>query len=138
MGVRLAMGDRVAARDCAERLRELSQSRLDREPDSGMAMGLMAWALAVLGESDRARELVRRGLLIDPDNAEMRINLTRALAACDDLDGACDILEPILATAGRAFLDNLLLAPDAKPFFGHPRFQAMIAAAEARLARAPG
>jgi adenylate cyclase len=138
MGVRLAMGDREAARQCAERLRAHSQSRLDREPDSGMAMGLMAWALAVLGETDRARELVRRGLLIDPDNGEMRVNFTRALAACDDLEGACDVLEPLLATADRAFLGNILLAPDAKPFFGHPRFQAMITAAEARLVRAPG
>jgi adenylate cyclase len=138
MGVRLAMGDRAGARACAERLRVHSQARLDREPDSGMAMGLMAWALAILGQRERARELMARGALIDPDNTEMTINFARALAAYDDLEGACDILEPVLAGADRAFLDNILISPDVKPFLDHPRFHAMVAAVEERLARPPG
>jgi adenylate cyclase len=103
-----------------------------------MAMGLMAWALAILGQRERARELMARGALIDPDNTEMTINFARALAACDDLEGACDILEPVLAGADRAFLDNILISPDVKPFLDHPRFHAMVAAVEERLARPPG
>jgi adenylate cyclase len=136
IGIFIALGDVDGARGNAELLRRHCQSRLDQAPDSGMAMGLMAWALAVLGECERARELIDRGLLIDPDNVEMKINFSRALAACHDLEKACDILEPIMGHADRLFLDNMSFAPDVEPFRGHPRFQAMIAAAEARLAGA--
>jgi adenylate cyclase len=100
-----------------------------------MAMGYGVNALAVLGEADRTRDWVRRALLIDPDNQHMRYNFACALSVhLKDIDGALDLLGPQLAQVTRSDLEWTKADPDMDPLREDPRFAAMIAAAEARLA----
>jgi adenylate cyclase len=102
-----------------------------------MAMGYGVGALAILGEPDRCRDWIRRALLIDPDNQTMRYDFACALGAhLGDIDGALDLLGPSLAQVTRADLDWAKVDPDMDALRDDPRFQAMIAAAEARLAAA--
>src|SRR5262249_54086922 len=103
----------------------------------GRAMSVGVVALAALGEKDRAKDWMRRALLIDPDNLAMRYNFACALVAqLSDPDAALDMLGPVFE---RDTADNLTEAqndPDLASLREHPGFQAMIAAAEARLAAA--
>lgn len=91
---------------------------------------------AVLGERDKARQWIDRALLLDPDNHLMRYNFACALSLhLGDADGAIALLEAALAKDA----DNLESArtdPDLEPLRGDPRFEAVIAQAEARLAAA--
>ncbi|MEO8811545.1 MAG: hypothetical protein ABI376_01360 [Caulobacteraceae bacterium] len=92
-------------------------------------------ALAALGEVERARDWARRALLIDPDNVFMRYNLACALSAyLEDAEGALEQLAPFFASTQMEFLRVAKIDPDFNPLREDPRFRAMIAGAEARLA----
>jgi adenylate cyclase len=73
-------------------------------------------------------------LLIDPDNLNMRYNCACSLSGqLGDGDGALDLL------AARATVGDVNYAKmdrDLDPIRDHPRFVAMLEAAEARLAAA--
>jgi adenylate cyclase len=133
MGAFIATGDKAGVRRSAELLRDRSQTLLAHNPDDATTMGLLAWALAVLGEPERAHELIARGLLLNPDNDQMRANFARALGALNEMDAALDIMEPMLRHTDRFLLNAMMAGPDAKSLRGSPRFKAMLAAAEARL-----
>jgi adenylate cyclase len=102
-------------------------------------MGYGAGALAVLGEADRCRDWIRRALLIDPDNYNMRYNFACTLSVhLQDADGALGLLGPYLAQVTRSELEWARTDPDMDPLREDPRFQAMMADAEARLAAENG
>ena len=98
----------------------------------------MAWGangLAVLGQAERAKEWVARALLIDPDNLSMRYNFACALAAhLKDTDAAFDMLETVLEMASLGLLHHVKVDPDLDTLRDHPRYKAMMEAAETRLA----
>jgi hypothetical protein len=52
----------------------------------------------------------------------------------NDPDAALDVLEPAMASMARAYIDYARTDPDFDPVRRHPRFQAMLAQADARLA----
>ncbi|HUO11300.1 MAG TPA: TIR domain-containing protein [Caulobacteraceae bacterium] len=107
----------------------------DRSNSDAMAKG--AAALAALGESDRARDWMRRALLIDPDNLQMRYNFACSLASLlGDPEAALDMLGPVLERDAGGLVRQAPTDPDLAGLRDDPRFQAMIAAAEARLAAA--
>jgi hypothetical protein len=99
----------------------------------GTAMGYLAIAYAVFGESERAREMARQGLAADPGNSTMKILLVSALGALRDFDGAYDLLLELLAAANVAQIRyfrrvaHAVLRADA-------RFGAALLAAEHRSA----
>src|SRR5207247_3711955 len=62
-----ALGDREAARRAAELTLGRVEKILAHDPNNGSAMGHGSWALAVLGQRERAKEWMERALLIDPD-----------------------------------------------------------------------
>ena len=65
----------------------------------------------------------------------MRYNFACGLAThLRDADGALEMLTPTLAKATPEFLNHVKFDPDMDMLRDDPRFQAMIAAAEARLA----
>jgi adenylate cyclase len=132
-----ALGDTDAARRAARMTLARAEAILAQDRSNGTAMGYGANALAVLGEADRCRDWIRRALLIDPDNQLMRVNFACALSAhLKDIDGALGLLDPYLAQVTRSELEWAKTDPDMDPLRDDPRFQAMIAAAEARLAAA--
>ena len=66
-----------------------------QDKSNGAAMGFAVSALAVLGEAERARDWIRRALLIDPDNKIMRYNFACALSIhLRDIEGALELLAP--------------------------------------------
>jgi adenylate cyclase len=129
-----ALGDMDGARRAARTTVARAEAILARDRSNGTAMGYGAGSLAVLGEADRCRDWIRRALLIDPDNLNMRYNFACDLGAhLGDIDSALDLLDPYLAQITRSELEWAKVDPDIDPLREDPRFQAMIAAAEARL-----
>jgi len=118
-----------AARMCLERCGRA----LMADPSNGRAIGFGVGALGALGEAERMNDWIARGLLIDPDNMNMRYNFACSLSAFfQDADGAIALLERYLETAGRGDLDFIKVDQDLDPVRDDPRFAAMLAAAEAR------
>jgi len=59
---------------------ERAEKAIARDRSNGNALGAGVAALAALDEPDRAKDWMRRALLIDPDNLLMRYNFGRTLA----------------------------------------------------------
>jgi adenylate cyclase len=106
---------------------------LAEDPDNGAAHAFGAAALAVLGQRDRAKQWIGRAILVDPDNLNMRYNFACALANIDDFEGTMDVLEPVLAQCGNTIINIADTDVDLDAIRTNPRFQAMMAAAKARL-----
>jgi adenylate cyclase len=112
-----------------------SEKVLALDPNNGTVTGYSAYALAALGEGERAKERMNRALLIDPDNWNMRYNFACVLLIhLQETDAALDLLGPVLENVALGFLNHAKVDPDFLVLHDNPRFQAMIAAAEARLA----
>jgi adenylate cyclase len=111
-----------------------TEKALEQDPGNGSAMGALASAFAVLGDAQRAKDLCARAVRLDPDNRPMRYNLACALTTGLDIDGAIELFAPYFVTASRGELGHAGADPDLDPLRDDPRYKAMIAAAEARLA----
>ena len=130
-----ALGDGENTRRIARIALERGEKALAQDRSNGQAMLAGAQALASLGETDRAKDWMRRALLIDPDNLLMRYNFACTLTiTLGEPEAALDMLEPILERDPASNLEEARTDPDFVSLREHPRFRAMIAAAEARLA----
>jgi adenylate cyclase len=130
-----AVGDHEGMRRAAKMTIARAESAVVQDQSNGSAMGFAVVALAVLGEAERAKGWIDRALLIDPDNLNMRYNF--ACALCDhlkDADGALELMGPVFEKANLTWLNHMKIDPDLDAIRGDPRFSAMVAAAEARLA----
>jgi adenylate cyclase len=130
-----ALGNREAARRAAEITLARAEKVLTHDLNNGSAMGHGSDALAVLGQRERAKDWMNRALLIDPDNLTMRYNFACALANhLNDKDAALEMLGPALEKMGTGFINHAKVDPDFDCIRDDPRFKAMLAAAEARVA----
>src|SRR5438034_1187011 len=131
-----AIGDKEGARRTARRALERCEKIVAVEPDNGSAMGFAVGALAVLGEVERAKEWAERAILLDPDNINLRYNFACSLITdLHDFDAALGLLAPRFENMTIEVLNWVKTDPDLDPIRDHPRFKAMLAAAEARLAQ---
>ena len=130
-----AIGDQTGARRAAQRALARTEPIVAAEPDNGSAMSFFIGALAALGEAERAKAAARRATLLDPDNLNLQYNIACTLIVdLNELEAALDVLE---TTFGKVRMDAVTWAktdPDFDAVREHPRFKAMIASAEARLA----
>jgi adenylate cyclase len=135
-----ALGDAENARRVARVALERAEKAVARDRSNGNALGAGVAALAALDEPNRARDWMRRALLIDPDNLLMRYNFACTLGRSGaDADAVLHMLAPVLERDIGRRVTSAPTDPDLAGLRGDPRFQAMLAAAEARLAAAkPG
>jgi adenylate cyclase len=78
---------------------------------------------------------MNRALLIEPDNFNMRYNFVCALSVhLKDKEAALDMLGPVFETITDTFLPYTKADPDLDSLRDDPRYLAMVAEAEARLA----
>ncbi len=132
-----ALGDAQNAQRIARVALQRAEKAVARDSSNGNALAAGVAALAALGESDRADDWMRRALLIDPDNLRMRYNLACTLARSGgDPDATLRMLGPVLERDTGGVVTTAPTDPDLAGLRGDPRFQAMLAAAEARLAAA--
>jgi adenylate cyclase len=133
-----AAGDEVGLRRTAAIALARAEKRLQANQWDGAALQCGVGALAVLGESERANEWMERALLIHPENMNMRYNFACTLSAqFHDVDGALELLAPILATASARRVRFARIDSDLDYIRDDPRFEQMLAAAEARLGAGP-
>jgi adenylate cyclase len=133
----IALGDGENTQRVARIALARAEEAVAQDRSNGNAMGVGVQALAALGETDRAKDWMNRALLIDPDNLILRYNIACALAtSLGDPDAALDMLGPVLERTAVDNLDAAKTDPDFDGLRGDPRFQAMITAAETRLAGA--
>ena len=130
-----AIGDKVQMRKAARTALERAERAIAKEPANGPALAVGALALAMFGEEDRAREWIRRALLLDPDNLSMRYNLACSQALdLGDTDSALDTLQPFFERVNSTtHMRHLEIDPDLDRIRDHPRFKEMLAKAKQRL-----
>ena len=131
-----ALADSASAQRVAKTALEQAEHTLAHDPNNGAALSVGAHALAALGDADSARELIDRGLLLDPDNLNMSYNFAAVYAAnLNDPEEALALLQPTMAKASGALISWAEIDPDVDSLRGDPRFQSMLAEAKARSAR---
>ena len=130
-----ALGDGENTRRVARIALERAEKAVAADRGNGKAMAGGVRALAALGETDRAKDWMRRALLVDPDNITMRYNFACALAtSLADPEAALAMLGSALELDNGWLLQDATTDPDFVGLRDDPRFQAMIAAGQARLA----
>jgi adenylate cyclase len=131
-----AVGDREGAKRVAKRALARVEKIVAQEPDNGSALGYGVGALAALGEGERAKEWAERALLLDPDNVNLRYNFACTLITdLRDYDAALDLLDVVFDAIGIEAFEWARNDPDLDAIRDHPRFKAMAARTEARLAK---
>ena len=138
VSVRLAMNDLDGARSAARTTLERAEAALAQDRNNGFAMSFGVSALAILGETERAKQWINRALLIDPDNLLARFNFACASASLlGDLAGAVELIAPVLARDAGHLVKSASSDPDLDLIRDDPRFQTMLADAQARVAAKP-
>ena len=130
-----AVGDLQAVARVAGITLARAETTLKQDPNNAAAVGYGANALAARGEFKQFKEWMKRALLLDPDNIKSRYNFACALAAqLKETDTALEMLGPLFEKMAIGLLNHAKADPDLDSLRDNPRFKAMIAAAEARLA----
>jgi adenylate cyclase len=130
-----AVGDQAQMRKAAQTALERAERAIAQDPTNGTALAVGAYSLAMFGEEERAREWIRRALLLDPDNLNMRYNLACTIVRqLGDVDETLDTLRPFFERLNSSTLMRHIEAdPDMDPVRNDPRFQEMMASAKQRL-----
>ena len=129
-----ALGDAEGVKRAAQMTLERTQKVLAQDPSIGSALGFGAVSLAALGDGDRAKEWIKRALLMDPDNLTMRWNLVCGLTRyLNDNDAALELLSSFTDRLPLPLVKYLRLDTDLDPMRDDPRFEELVARAEARI-----
>jgi adenylate cyclase len=130
-----ATGEQEKLLEAAGMSRDRVQRAIAMDPTNGTALASGAHALAALGDKDRAREWMRRALVLDPDNLVMRYNTACALLRRFDEPGeALKTLEPFFdKVTSTSWIWHAEADPDFDQIRDDPRFKEMLCAAKQRL-----
>jgi len=130
-----ATGDTEGLKRAAKLGFERAERSLATEPTNGSAIANASFALAILGEQDRAREWIERGLLLDPDNLSMRYNMACTLTvALKDDEAALDVIKPYFEKVNTASqIRHTEADPDFCRIRDTSRFKEMLNGAKERL-----
>jgi adenylate cyclase len=130
-----AVGNREGVLRGAGMMVAQAEKAVAEDPSNGSAIGVGAGGLALLGETDRAKEWIERAMLVDPDNLNMRYNFACILAAyIDDKEGALKLLgRTFAAITGPQAVRAAQTDPDLDPLREDRRFQKMMADAQRRF-----
>ncbi len=132
-----ALGDIAGMRGAAEIALKRADAFLSHDQSNAGVIAYSANALGALGEGDRAKARMNRAMLIDPDNWNMRYNFACALSVyLKDTEATLKMVKSLLETATEPLLDYMKADPDFDHLHDDPRWQAMVATAEARLVAA--
>ena len=129
-----ALGDKAGAEAAAREALARVEKALAAEPDNAVLLGMGVCALICLGETEKAKTWAKQALLLEPDDGMVPYNLACAIIRTGDYEYALDLLEDSLGKAGRGNMVWAQQDSDLDPLRDHPRYQAMMAAAEARFA----
>lgn len=129
------LGEEAQTQRVARMVRDRVQQVITMDPTNGTALASASSALAVLGDQDRAREWMRRALLLDPDNLVMRYNAACALLRkLGEPEEAIDTLEPFFkGVTSNTWIWHAEADPDFEAIRDDPRFKEMLGAAKKRL-----
>jgi adenylate cyclase len=129
-----AVGDKNNLERAARMTLDRTEKVIARDPTNSSAMAAGAGALVRLGDEDRAREWIRRALLLDPDNLNMRYNVACSLVAeFGDKEEAIEAIGPFFERINSAiWMRHVDADPDLDPIRDDPRFKSMLAAAKER------
>jgi adenylate cyclase len=131
-----ALNDEAGARRAAEKMLQMAQSAIERNPNDSSAFGSGANALVMLGDVPRAKEWIERALLIDPDNLNMRYNFACTLIGfSDDLATVLDHIDYVFARSVGSIVRRADMDSDLDPIRNDARFQAIYEAAKERIAK---
>jgi adenylate cyclase len=131
-----AVDDPQGKQRAAEMALKRAEAVLAHDQNNSVCTAYSAYALAALGEGERAKARMSRTLLIDPDNFTARYNFACSLSAdLKDTEAALQMLGPVFDTITDTFILYAKADSDLDYLRDDPRYQAMIAAAEARLAQ---
>jgi len=130
-----AIGDAAGIQRAAQLTIERTERAVTNDPTNGSALAAGAYALAMFGQTDRAREWIRRALVLDPDNLNMRYNLACTMVRqLGDSAGALDALRPFFDRMNSVhWIRHIEFDPDLDPLREDPRFNEMLAVAKERL-----
>ena len=130
-----AIGEKERSRNAAQTSLERAERALNQDPVNGTALAVGAYALAMFGEEERAREWIRRALLLDPDNLNMRYNLACTIVRqLGDIEETLATLKPFFERINSTtLLRHMEADPDFDPIRDDPRFKEMLASAKQRL-----
>jgi adenylate cyclase len=130
-----SIGDKSRGRKATRTTLDRVEQAIAKDPTNGTALAVGAYALAMFGEEDRARDWVRRALLLDPDNLNMRYNLAcTIIRQLGDIDETLKTLEPFFERINSTTLmRHMEVDPDFDPIRNEPRFKEMLASAKQRL-----
>ena len=134
-----AVGNAEGKCRAARMLLKRAEISLAHDKNNYVVTGYSAYGLAALGEAERAKAHMNRGLLIDPDNINMRYNFVCTLSVhLKDKEAALEMFLPVCKAMTDSLLDYANADPDLELLREDPRYKVMMSAAEARLATAKG
>ncbi len=122
-----SLGQPEKGREAAAKGVPLAERELMLHPEDPRPAVFGVTALIELGEYDRAREWIRRGLAIDPDDPNTLYNSACAYAKLGNHDEALDLLELVLKFGAPTFKDWIAHDSDMDPLRNIPRFQRLLA-----------
>ncbi len=128
-------GDKEALGKAAKTALERAERAIAQDPTNGPALAVGASALCMFGDEERAREWIKRALLLDPDNLSMRYNLACSLAReLHDPEAAIETLQLFFEKVNSPMhIRHLEVDPDLDDIRHDTRFKEMLAAAKQRL-----